>query len=70
MGCLMAVIVGAVSTMYGWMITEVMFTQNEAPLKGESALDECAVWLLIMVAQSFALLFSKSFAGIWLSNVT
>ena len=34
MGMLMAVIVGAVSTMYGWMITEVMFTQNEAPLKG------------------------------------
>ena len=28
------------------------------------------MWLLIMVAQSFALLFSKSFAGIWLSNVT
>lgn len=70
MGMLMAVIVGAVSTMFGWMITEVMFEQNEAPLLGKSALEECAIWLIIMVAQSFALLFSKSFSGIWLSNVT
>ena len=69
LGCIFAAIVGSCATLFGWMIMEVMNDMNVAPLEGKSALDEAAVWLIIMALQGVILLIAKGAAGIFLSNV-
>ena len=68
-GILFSVLTGAAATMFGWFIMEVMTIINTEPLNGGSALDESAIWIVIMAIVSVVLFIAKGGAGMTLSVV-
>ena len=69
-GCMLSLITGVASALFGWFMMDVMTTLNTAPLEGKNALDESRTFILVMTFVSIGIFFTKSGVGFLLSEVS
>lgn len=62
--------VGFIAPLFGWFLMECMNGINLAFFTGKSVMDEVLIWILLMVAGAFILLFTVSISKVALSRVS